>query len=97
MKASATGGGGAEDGGGDGDGAGFGEGGAGGVGDFGVGEVVFDAGEDGGIGGRNAVVIAEEGVEGIGGGTNYGDGLDFGAEGKREFAGFTARLRRILE
>jgi len=38
----------------------------------------MDTGEDGGVGGGSAVVIAQENVEGIGGGTDDGDGFHFG-------------------
>ena len=82
---------------GDGDRASFGEGCADGVGDFCDGETFFNAGEDGGVGGRSAVVIAEECVERIGSGADYSDGFDFGVEGKSEFTGFAARLGRIFE
>src|SRR5271155_5742370 len=66
---------GAESRGGDWDGAGFGDGSAHGGGDFGVGETVADAGEDGGVLRGSAVVVAEEDVEGIGGGADDGDGF----------------------
>lgn len=65
-----------EGGGGDGDGAGFGDGGANRGRNFGVGETFANAGEDGGVRGGSAVVIAEERVEGVGGGTDDGDGFD---------------------
>ena len=53
---------------------------AGGEGDDGVGEVCFYAVEEGGVGGRSAVVIAEKDVEGIGGGADDGDRFDVGFE-----------------
>jgi len=67
---------------GDADGAGLGERRADGGRDFGAGEAFFDAGEDGGIGGRSSVVIAEEGVQRIGGWPDDGDGPDRGFQGE---------------
>ena len=63
-----------------GEGAGFGEGGAGGVIDFGVRVTLADAGEDGGVGGGRAVVIAEKRGEGVGGAAVDGAGLVAGLQ-----------------
>jgi len=52
--------------------------------DFGIRKAFLDAGENGGIGGGSAVVVAEENVERIGAGADDGDGFDFcGVERKR--------------
>jgi len=67
---------------GDGDGAGFGDRRANSGGNFGVGETLANAGEDGGVGGGIAVVVAEECIEGIGGGADDGDGFDGGFKRK---------------
>jgi len=71
-----------EGGGGDGDGAGFGDRRANSGGNFGVGETLANAGEDGGVRRGSAVVIAEERIEGVGGGADDGDGFDGGFERK---------------
>jgi len=60
---------------GDGEGASFGEGGADGVGNFNAWRFFAEAGKDCGVGGRSAVVVAEEDIEGVGGGADNGDGF----------------------
>ena len=69
-------------GGGDGNGAGFGDGSAGSGGNFGDGETLANADEDGGVRRGSAVVIAEERIEGIGGGADHGYGFYGGFERK---------------